>query len=270
VAPGLFATNLHLRLEHRHQTLGAACDTDLHSCLLTCVTPAVSRCHPNAGHGVLPGGPRFGETAEHRLGFVHGLKFISSSCPYQYTNCPSHSYRQDTPLVATIEKTSKGLANLHTISTFVAFLRNNGLAVNTIMGSVSPTYTICVLAAVVAYSVYRILKLFTAPRPLASLRGPPSPSWIIGHYKDFREYGDTEIIYDTIEGWFEEYGSVLRWRDLGNVRLCTPCDMSQSNLPNAYRNHNCSLPTSRHSHISSCTLRRITNRNGFEWNLLGS
>jgi hypothetical protein len=90
------------------------------------------------------------------------------------------------------------------------------------MSSNSSAYATYALTAVAAYGAYKLLKPFLTPTPLTDLRGPPSPSWIIGHYKVFRQYGDTEIIYDIIEDWFNEYGAVIRWRDLGNVGLHIP------------------------------------------------
>jgi cytochrome P450 len=86
------------------------------------------------------------------------------------------------------------------------------------MTSTSSLTTTYALSVVALYGVYRIFKLMATPNPLANLRGPPSRSMLLGHYQDLGEVGETEVMYDLIEGWLEEYGPVLGWRDLGSVR----------------------------------------------------
>jgi hypothetical protein len=78
-------------------------------------------------------------------------------------------------------------------------------------------YITYAISAVAAYGVYRSIKFLTTARPLANLRGPPSPSFLLGHNYTFLKAVESDAIYDIIEGYIEEYGSVFGYRDFFNV-----------------------------------------------------
>jgi hypothetical protein len=82
-----------------------------------------------------------------------------------------------------------------------------------------PPYATYAVSATAAYVVYRLIKSLATPNPLANLRGPPNPSLLLGHNFTFREAIKSDSIYDIIEDWVEEYGSVVGFRDLLNVTM---------------------------------------------------